>query len=219
MSDLNRNEVRIGVVACSIMKGELDPLLKKMPQVAEVIYLEVALHCYPQKMKETVKEKIDLIRDKVDAIFLGYGFCQSLKGIENEFDIPVVLPQLDGCIPILLTPRKYASEIHKEVGTWFMTPGWAEAGAEMVIKETRSDRIVKYGKDPLSMAKRLFAHYKRGLFIDTRVGEREHFIDKAQEFCNVFNLRLDTTEGTSQILEQYLEMTLEIAIRRKKDCK
>jgi hypothetical protein len=68
-------------------------------------------------------------------VFLGYGYCQSLKGFDEEFDFPVILPQVDDCIALLLTPERYAEEIKKEVGTWFMTPGWAEVGAEMVIKE------------------------------------------------------------------------------------
>ena len=65
------------------------------------------------------------------------------------------------------------------------------------------------------MAKRLFTHYKRCLFVDTHVGDTEHCLDRAREFCDIFNLRLDTTEGTSQILEQHLGMTLEVAVRNK----
>jgi hypothetical protein len=216
MSDLNKPEIRIGVVACTVMKRELDRLLQNMPEVTEIIYLEVALHCYPQKMKEAIKEQIASIKDKIDVLFLGYGYCQSLKGIEDELDIPVVMPQMDDCIQILLTPQKYASEIRKEVGTWFITPGWAEAGAEMVIKETHADRVVKYGKDPLEIAKRLFVHYKRGLFIDTGVGDNEYFIEKANEFCKIFNLTLDRTDGTATILEQALETAKKIAISSRK---
>ena len=208
MPDIKENGARLGVIACDIMKRELDPILEKIPCVSRVIYLEMALHCYPEKMKNEIMEQINLIKDEVDAIFLGYGFCQSLKDIEDEFDIPIVMPQLDDCIQILMSPQKYRNEIRKEVGTWFMTAGWAEAGAEMVIKETHSDRVVKYGKDPLEMAKRLFTHYRRGLFIDTHVGDAEHFMDRAKEFCEIFDLDLETTEGTSEILEQHLEMAV-----------
>lgn len=215
MPEISEPHGRVGVIACDIMKRELEPLLRGVPQVTEVIYLEMALHCYPQRMKDTIKKEIESIEDKVDAIFLGYGFCQSLKGIEDEFDIPIIMPQLDDCIQILMTPQKYASEIRKEVGTWFMTPGWAEAGPEMVIKETHSDRVVKYGKDPLEMAKRLFTHYRRGLFIDTHVGDTEHFMERAGEFCEVFGLDLETTEGTSRILKEHLEIALAVADKKK----
>src|SRR5512140_886622 len=117
--------MKIGVVACSIMRRELDRVLKNVTEVTTVVYLDVALHVYPSKMKEAIREQIQLLREGVDAVFLGYGFCQSLKGIESEFDIPVVLPQVDDCIALLLTPERYAVERSKEAGTWFMTPGWA----------------------------------------------------------------------------------------------
>ncbi len=195
------------------MKLELEKLLQTVPEAAEVVFLEIALHCYPQKMKETIKERILSIKDKVDVIFLGYGYCQSLKGIEDEFDIPIVMPQMDDCIQILMTPQKYTEEIRKEVGTWFMTPGWAEGGAEMVIKELKADRVAKYGKDPLEIAKRLFVHYRRGLFIDTGVGENGDLIRKANEFCEIFNLKLEKTQGTQSILEQYLQKALEIGAK------
>lgn len=203
--------MKIGVVACDMIQRELDKLLAKIPEIEKVVYLEAALHIYPEKMKATIKEQIDAIKDEVDVVFLGYGFCQSLKGIEHEFDIPVVLPQYDDCISMLLTPERYAEEIKKEVGTWFMTPGWAEIGAHMVIKELKLDRAVRYGKDPLEMAKRLFTHYRRGLFIDTGVGDDDYFIGKAEQFCKYFNLTIEKTTAISTILEEELEKCKQVA--------
>ncbi len=197
--------MKIGVVACDMMKRELDPLLAKTPGIEDVVYLQAALHCTPKKMKAVIKEQIDAIKDRVDAVFLGYGYCQSLEGIEDEYDIPVYLPQYDDCIAILFTPERYAEEIRREVGTWFMTPGWAEVGAEMVIKENHLDRVVKYGKDPMEMARRLFTHYRRGLYIDTAVGKRETFTRLAQSFCDDFNLTLEVTDADSTILRHCLD--------------
>jgi hypothetical protein len=203
--------MKIGVIACDMMKLELDKLLSKIPGITEIIYLESALHCQPKKMKETILENMVSIKERVDVIFLGYGYCQSLKGIEEEIDIPVVMPQMDDCIQIFMTPQKYGEAIRKEVGTWFMSPGWAEVGVEMIIKENNLDRVVKYGKDPLDMAKRLFTHYQRVLYIDTGVGNDEYYIGKANEFCDIFTLTLEKTTGSSAVLEEYLEITQKIA--------
>ena len=202
--------MRIGVIACDMMKLELDKLLSKIPGITEINYLEAALHCKPKKMKETILENMVSIKERVDVIFLGYGYCQSLKGIEEEIDIPVVMPQMDDCIQIFMTPQKYGAAIRKEVGTWFMSPGWAEVGVEMIIKENNLDRVVKYGKDPLEMAKRLFTHYRRVLYIDTGVGNDEYYIGKANEFCDIFTLTLEKTTGSSAVLEEYLEIAQKI---------
>jgi hypothetical protein len=119
-------------------------------------------------------------------------------------DIPVILPQYDDCLSIVLTPERYAEEKRKEVGIWFMTPGWAEIGAELVIKELHLERARKYGKYPMEMAKRLFTHYRRGLNIDTGVGDTDHFLKKAVQFCRNFDLGLENTTAESDILDAEL---------------
>jgi hypothetical protein len=196
--------MRVGVVACNVMRRELEKLLADRPGIEEVVWLDGALHVHPGKMKETIREEVNKLKGRVDAVFLGYGYCQSLKGLDQEFDFPVILPQVDDCIALLFTPERYAEEVKKEVGTWFMTPGWAEVGAEMVIKELRLDRVAKYGKDPLEMARRLFTHYKRGLYISTGVGDDEDSLSRAREFCADFNLSLETTSAEPTLLAAWL---------------
>ena len=197
--------VRIGVIACDMIKLELEKVLQAYPEVAEIVWLESALHVYPERMKQTIIERINGMKGEVDVIFLGYGYCQSLKGIEQEVDFPVILPQHDDCLAILLTPARYAEEKKKECGTWFMTPGWAEIGAELVIKELHLERARKYGKDPMAMAKRLFTHYRRGLYIDTGVGNDAYFQEKAAQFCRDFDLVLEKTCAESGVLAEELE--------------
>jgi hypothetical protein len=195
--------MKIGIVACSIMRQELEKIVSGDPDVTEIIYLDAAIHVNPLKMKEAIKEQIEALKGKVDLVFLGYGFCQSLKGIEDEVDIPVILPQVDDCIALLLTPERYEEEKKKELGTWFMTPGWAEVGVEMVIKELRLERAIKLGKDPLEMARRLFTHYRRGLFIDTGVGEADSNLTNAEDFCDKLNLRLEKCSAEPYLLREW----------------
>ncbi len=194
--------MRIGIVACSILRRELENIIKDDPDVTAIVYLDAAIHVNPQKMKEAIKEQIETLKDKVDLIFLGYGFCQSLEKIEEEYDIPVILPQVDDCIALLLTPQRYDEEKKKELGTWFMTPGWAEAGVDMVIKELRLERAIKLGKDPIQMARRLFTHYKRGLYIETGVGN-DADLANALDFCDKLNLTLEKSSAEPFLLKEW----------------
>lgn len=198
------NNIRIGIVACSMLRQELQLILEKMHWHPEVIYLDAALHIKPQTMREALIDQVRQMADRVDAVFLGYGFCQSLQGIGDDCPIPVILPQVDDCISLLLGPERYAAEVKKETGTWFMTPGWAEVGAEMVIKELHLDRATKYGKDPMEMARRLFTHYRRGLFIDTGAGEHQTSLASAKKFCDDFNLVLEETAAEPHLLEEWV---------------
>ena len=197
--------MKIGIVACNVIKREIDKLLPDFPEVTQIIYLDGALHIDSANLKEAVKSSVTAMKECVDVVFLGYGYCQSLKGIEEELDVPVVLPQLDDCISLLLTPERYAEEIRKEVGTWFITPGWAAINAEMIIKGLQLDRVVKYGKDPMDMAKRLFTHYRRGLLIDTGVEDDLDFTALSEAFCHDFNLIMDKTTSNLSLLREWLE--------------
>jgi uncharacterized protein DUF1638 len=206
--------VRIAVIACDMVRRELDEVLAGDPDITEVVYLEKALHVYPEKMRDAILEQIERVSGDVDAVFLGYGYCQSLKGIEELVDVPVVMPQMDDCISIMLTPERYTAEIKKEVGTWFMSPGWAEVGAEMVIKELHLDRALRYGKDPLEMAKRLFTNYTRGLVIDTGVGDLDEARASAHRFCEDFSLRYEETSERSPVLADTLAQCKRAALER-----
>ena len=54
------------------------------------------------------------------------------------------------------------------------------------------------------MARRLFTHYRRGIFIDTGVGYRNETLAKAQKFCDDFNLTLEETRAEPYLLEEWL---------------
>lgn len=206
--------MRIGVIACDMIKHEIARLVENDPDVTEVVYLEAALHITPERMRDAIVERIESLAGEVDAVFLGYGYCQSLQGIEDLVSVPTVLPPYDDCILMLLTPERYRDEIAHEVGTWFMSPGWAEVSAHMVIKELKLDRALKYGRDPMEMAKRLFTHYKRGLFFNTGLAEEElePYREKARRFCDDFGLEFQETEvPESPILREQLERCKELA--------
>lgn len=44
-----------------------------------------------------------------------------------------------------------------------MSPGWAEVGAQRVIRELKLDRAARYGRYPMGMACSLFTRYCRGI--------------------------------------------------------
>ena len=206
--------MRVGIIACDILKLELEKILKDMNWSPEIIFLDAALHVRPQNMREKLVKEINRMGGRMDAVFLGYGTCQALEGIEADCDIPVILPKVDDCISLLLGSERYAEEIKKETGTWFMTPGWAEVGAEMVISELHLERVVKYGKDPMEMARRLFTHYRRGLLIDTGVGDEKEVMANALQVCKDFNLSLEKTDSDCALLRKWVQKARGYALDR-----
>lgn len=195
--------MKVAVIACKIMKNEIEKIVKDDSSVEIVEFLDFGLHVYSEELLNTLIQKINSLKGKVDAVFLGYGYCQVLSGIENKVELPVILPQANDCLAILLTPRGYARQKVKEAGTWFMSSGWCERGLEdTVIKELRLDTVRDRGLDPLDIAKMLFQNYTRVLYVDTSVGDRKTNEEKAKEFARTFNLKYEAVEGTLSFLSE-----------------
>lgn len=192
--------MRLGIVACDILKPEIEFLTKDDPDFVVREYLEFALHEYPQEMRAKIIEVVNSYEGKLDAIFLGYAICQSLDGVTKDLKVPtVMLPGAD-CIDAMLGSDEYNREKKICCGTWFITPGWAEQGINGLIKEMHLDSIE--GVPPEFFLDMLFDSYQRCLFIDDGIGNTEYYKEKADEVADKLKLRLDCrTCGTGAIKE------------------
>lgn len=191
------SSVRIGVIACDMMRSEIEALVDGDPRVVSVAHLSSSLHMRPEELREAVEERVRLVAREVDAVFLGYGGCRALGGIgEVDLGVPVFLPRFDDCISMLLSPERRAEEIEREAGTWFMSPGWAGVSREMIIREMGFERAAELGHDPVMLAKRMFSNYRRGLLFNTGLPEAEFALrrEQAHEFCEDLGLALEEIE-------------------------
>ncbi|MCQ2056237.1 MAG: DUF1638 domain-containing protein [archaeon] len=192
--------MKLGIVACDILKPEIEYLTKDDPDFVVREYLEFALHEYPQEMRREIIETVNKYEHRLDAIFLGYAICQSLDGIVEELKVPaVMLPGAD-CIDALLGSEEYTKEKRICCGTWFITPGWAEQGIKGLVKEMHLDSFE--GVDPQFFLDMLFESYQRCLFIDDGIGRTKYYKEKAEDVAKQLKLRLCCrTCGTSSITE------------------
>ena len=205
--------MRIGIIACDIWKREIETVIGDDPSIVHKEYLEFALHVDSAKLKAKVVEKVNALEGKVDAVFLGYAICQSLKGVKEELRVPTVMLDADDCIGALLSPLRYAEEKRKVTGTWFNTSGWAEMGLKGVIKELRLDSAIEQGYEPMYFVKILFEGYSRCLYIDTGVADKEHFQGLSEEFSKQLGLRHECTACSLDALVKAWEDTKALAQR------
>ena len=88
--------MRLAIVACDILKEEIEFLTKDDPDFVHREYLEFALHENPEHMRDVIIEKVNSLKGKIDAVFLGYAICSSLENVTERFDVPaVMLPGAD----------------------------------------------------------------------------------------------------------------------------
>ena len=113
--------MKLGIIACDILKPEIEFLTKDDPDFVVKEYLEFALHEYPQEMKAKIIETVNKYEGELDAVFLGYATCQSLDGVTKELKVPTVMLKGADCIDVLLTPQEYNAE--KRTKAWEMKKG------------------------------------------------------------------------------------------------
>jgi len=204
---------RVGVVGCDVIKREIDKVVGNDPMVVHKEYLEYGLHIDPPNLKFTILDKVNALQGKVDAVFLGYGICQSLKGITKELKVPTVMLDVDDCIAAVLTPEGYAAEKRTCTGTWFATPGWAEIGIEGTTREFHLDSAKDMGYDAMFFLKLMFEGYSRCLFIDTNIGDREHWEARSKEFAEKLELRHESRGCTLDLIEKAFQQTKDLAVK------
>ncbi|MCL2711922.1 MAG: DUF1638 domain-containing protein [Methanomassiliicoccaceae archaeon] len=181
--------MRIGIVACNVLKGEIEFLTKGDPDFVHREYLEFALHEDSENMKRIITEKVNELHGKVDAVLLGYAVCQSLKDIPSELKVPtVMLPGAD-CIDALLGTEEYNKEKKKCIGTWFSTPGWAAEGVDGLIKAFHLDSAEGY--EPQFFLDMMFESYEKCLHIDTGIGNDEEYTKMSKDLADRLKLRLE----------------------------
>jgi len=189
MTSKTHDRIKIGIVACEILKDEIEHLTKDDPDFVHREYLEFALHEDSQNMKRLLIEKVNALHGKVDAVLLGYAICQSLENVTKEMKVPTVMLEGADCIDALLGRDEYNREKKICATTWFMSPGWTRIGVQGLIKQFRLDSVEGY--PPSFFLDLLFESYERCLFIDSGVIDSEEYTKLAQEYANELKLKLD----------------------------
>ena len=198
----------IAVIYCPVLEKEIKTLVNKVPEVTHLEPMEWGLHIQPDLLLETITEKILDLQDQAKAIMLGYGRCQAMDRLPTDLKIPVFYPDADDCIGVLLGQYRYREELNKEAGTWFLTPGWTELGMEFIFHELQLKRFAVKDMDPLQVAHRMLKDYTRALYIDMNLEDQVRLLKKAQEIAAEFNLRLEKTTGSLDLLKGTLNYAL-----------
>ncbi|MDD3232842.1 MAG: DUF1638 domain-containing protein [Candidatus Methanomethylophilus sp.] len=181
--------MKLGIIACDVLKNEIEYLTKCNPHFVYREYLEFAMHEYPDEMRNTIIDRINAIVGQVDAVFLGYARCDSLDDIDKAVKVPTVKIAGSDCIEALLGPKEYYAEKKKCAGTWFSSPGWSEQGVNGLIKEFHLDCMEGY--DPQFFLDVLFQSYERCLFIDPGIGNTAEYRQESEDVAKTLKLKHD----------------------------
>ncbi len=187
--------MRIGIIACEMMKREIEMITSNDPDVVHREYIQWGLHSSPEILLRTVVGKVNELEGNVDVVFLGYAICSSLGNVRSSIKLPFVMLQDEDCIGSMLGREEYIKERSAYPGTWFSTPGWAVLGINGVVREDQMVGLPEHGFDQIYFAKALLNGYSRCLFIDTGVGEEETYASMTKDLACKIGLLYEARKG------------------------
>ena len=116
------------LIACEVLRPELEVLASDMRNPPPMNFLEQRLHDYPEKLRSAFQGLVDAFEQENDgplAVLCGYGLCgRGLSGVHAS-RATLVFPKLHDCIPLLLgLDQKGANASSREGATYWISPGW-----------------------------------------------------------------------------------------------
>lgn len=201
--------MKIGIIFCETLRSEIHNLAKRFPEICYLKEMVWGLHIDPDKLLTEVRREVERLQNSVDCIILGYGRCQSLDKLGNDFNVPVLRPEAEDCLGVLLGQQRYEQELKQVPGTWFLSPGWTRMGTEFVFHELQLSRVGHKDIDPLALARRLLDGFSRALYINIdSLDDTENLRLKAEKIAGDLNLQLAETRGSLTMLEKLIRQAI-----------
>jgi hypothetical protein len=149
-----------------------------------------------------------------DAVFLGYAYCQTLKGMPEKVNVPLVMLEYEDCIAAMLPDEEYHREKKSGGITWFYPAGWAKNGPDGLVKLFKLDNMVSEGYEPIFFMKLMFDGFTRVLFIETGAGDTLKSEIHSKELACMLCMRHESRKGTLQAIHDAVERTKALARSR-----
>jgi len=203
--------VSVGIICCRVLEKEIRAIICGVPEVSHLEVMEWGLHIQPDRLLDTVNQRIRSLEAHVDAVMLGYGRCQALDKLPPDFAVPVLRPEGEDCIGVLLGQHRYEEELKRETGTWFLTPGWTELGMEFIFQQLQLEHLAEKGLDPIKVAHRMLKDFTRSLYIDMRLENSPELWDKARAISEEFEMELERTGGSLERLIATLNRAIDVS--------
>ena len=170
--------------------------------------MDAVLHSHSKKLHSKLQELVDASDKNIDTIIIGYGLCsKAVIGLKSSTST-LVIPRVDDCIGLFLGSQElYRELLKKNIGTYYLSPGWIRAGATLIEELKRVED--QYGKKNADFVKHeMIKNYKRLAYIDMGRKTGSHEQDSYREFAkmaaNQLNLNYEEIKGTTSLIKMMI---------------
>jgi len=177
--------MRFKLLACEILRREIDALTKDSPHQIDVEFLPAELHVIGRvRMKNRLSEYLAAVNeDGYDALLLGYALCSGgIVGL-SAGKIPLIVPRAHDCITLFLGSRaRYQDYFFANGGTYFMTTGY----------------------NALNDGIEMMPFYSKLAFIETGIEPDGTYEQRARDIANVRNWEFEKLTGNLSLLRRFV---------------
>lgn len=202
------------VLACEVLKPELEIISRELRDPPEIIYLSQRLHDFPEKLREGVQEKLDEIertRPDVDLVIMGYALCgRGLSDVSSK-RVRLLYPRLHDCIPLLLGEDQKDGKLSTREGTtYWSSPGWLDSFlTEYHLTDSRFKKYAeKFGEKRahkmVAAEDALLAAYRELCHVHWQ-GHEEKYVELAKKVADATGLAFAQREGREDYIRALLE--------------
>jgi hypothetical protein len=212
--------VRLKVVACEILRADLDEAAAVSPHRLDFEWLPMGLHeAGPAELRRRLQKIINLADPSAcDALLLGLGACNGCLAGLAALRVPIVVPRVDDCFALSLGGNaRYRDYVERHGPVYFTTPAWAEndrflnpgspLGAGHGETMTAEEVAARYGDDAEWILGALGAPAGRGArlaFVSHGSDGREEVEPRVRAAAERHGMRFESLRGDSGLLRRFL---------------
>ncbi|MHB0946337.1 MAG: DUF1638 domain-containing protein [Sedimentisphaerales bacterium] len=207
-----QNNKKTYIIACGVLKPEMQKTAQTLGINADFNFLESTLHDTPEKLKSELQLAINAVSpEQYDRIILGYGICgQGTDGI-TAGKVPLIIPQIHDCISLFLgSAAIYKEQFESCPGTYYFTPGWLDKGSgpDDIRKWMMQSCPGHSEKEIVELIEEFFSgwqkNYTRAVFVNTGSERAEECRKLAQTTAEKHGWKYEEMAGSTKFFEKLL---------------
>ncbi len=187
------------IIACSMLRDELEKSLAEMHSDIPVVWMEKGLHDKPEHLHRVLQETIDA-QQAAEVIALAYGLCgNAVLGLVSK-KARLVIPKFDDCIRML---RSIEPEGAPDVDCrcLYFTRGWIDSD-KFVLDEIRGYEA-RYGeKKAAKITNSMLGNYTGVRLIDTGAFDPNKYSVSLRQSASDLGLDFDVVPGSRRVLDK-----------------